>query len=140
MASSLRIAAIAVLFLLPAPSHAQSSHGMGNLSCAQFLKAARSSDLLYHQASSWLLGYASGRNEVLKGSGSAAPVVSLSNDQLLKLAGDYCEANPAGTIAQAANEWYAGLPSQAADPRPADASESSWSLTFGRNKTPFERR
>ena len=31
---------------------------------------------------------------------------------MLKSAGDYCDANPASNLANAANEWYATLPKQ----------------------------
>lgn len=104
--------AIAVcLTLLAGPALAQPIHGAGNTTCQQFLRAARSSDILYHQASNWLLGYVSGMNAALRASGSAA-VVTLGNDQLMKSAGDYCEANPTRTIADAAGAWYQSVPRQ----------------------------
>src|SRR5437868_1834924 len=43
-----------------AEASAQAIYGMAGVQCGQYLKAARSSDILYHQASQWLLGYVSG--------------------------------------------------------------------------------
>ncbi len=103
--------AAALLAVMPSLAQAQTAHGAGNTTCQQFLRAARSSDIVYHQASNWLLGYVSGMNAALRASGSAA-VVTLGNDQLMKSAGDYCEANPARTIADAAGEWYRSVPRQ----------------------------
>lgn len=104
------VAAALLVALLPAAARAQQAQGLGNLSCGQFINAARSSDILYHQASSWLLGYASGRNEALKDTGATVPAAGMSNDQLLNLAGDYYETNPSRTIVEAANQWYASAP------------------------------
>ena len=95
--------AATLLALVPAAAQAQASLGMGGVPCSQYLKAARTSDILYHQASNWLLGYLSGMNAALQANGGAAAPVNLSNEQALKSAGDYCEANPASTIANAAN-------------------------------------
>ena len=93
------------------------------------------SDMLYHQASNWLLGYVSGMNAALASTSASAAVVKLSNDQLLKSAGDYCEANPAKTIANAAAEWYPSLPRQAAAPVPQPPAERNYdhlNRPFGR--------
>ena len=74
-------------------------------------------------------------NAALKASGSAA-IVTLSNDQLMKSAGDYCEANPAKTIANAAGEWYQAVPRQAATPeQPAAPAPTS----YDHLKKPFSR-
>ena len=115
---NVRVAAVAALLiaLMPMSARAQTLHGVGNTTCSQFLRAARMSDMLYHQASSWLLGYVSGMNAALASNGAPAAAVNLSNDQIAKSAGDYCEANPAKTIANAAAEWYPSLPRQAAAP------------------------
>jgi hypothetical protein len=113
-----RVAAFAAfpVALMPLSSHTQTLHGVGNTTCNQFLRAARMSDMLYHQTSNWLLGYVSGMNAALASTSASGSVVNLSNDQLLKSAGDYCEANPGKTIANAAAEWYPSLPRQAAAP------------------------
>jgi hypothetical protein len=112
--ANVRAAAVAAsLFALAGvPTHAQTSQGLGSVTCDRFLKAARSGDILYHQASSWLMGYASGLNAA-----SGGTAVTLTGDQLMKSAGDYCEANPGGTLAQAAGQWHAGRPVQAAQPQ-----------------------
>ena len=102
--------------LMPLSAHAQALHGVGNTTCNQFLRAARMSDMLYHQASNWLLGYVSGMNAALASTSASGSVVNLSNDQILKSAGGYCEANPGKTIANVAAEWYPSLPRQAAAP------------------------
>ena len=114
MIANVRAAAVAAsLFALAGvPTHAQTSQGLGSVTCDRFLKAARSGDILYHQASSWLMGYASGLNAA-----SGGTAVTLTGDQLMKSAGDYCEANPGGTLAQAAGQWHAGRPVQAAQPQ-----------------------
>lgn len=129
MIAILRAAAVAAsLFVFAeAPAHAQTSQGLGNVSCGQFLKAARSGDILYHQASSWLMGYASGLNAA---SGGAA--VTLSGDQLMKSAGDYCESNPGGTLAQAAGQWHASRPVQAAQPQQPQSGERRWMLDLNK--------
>ena len=102
----------------PAAAPAQSTFGMAGVPCSQYTKAARSSDILYHQASQWLLGYVSGMNAAMKVAKGTTPLANLTNDQVLKSAGDYCEANPASNLANAANEWYATLPKQT-DPQAA---------------------
>ncbi len=114
MRIAVRVAAIAALLVAPMPARAQTLHGVGNTTCGNFLRSARMSDMLYHQASNWLLGYVSGMNAALASTGASAAAVKLSNDQILKSAGDYCEANPAKTIANVAAEWYPSLPRQAA--------------------------
>jgi hypothetical protein len=103
---------------------------MGGVRCGDYLRAARSSAILYHQASNWLLGYLSGMNAVMALNGGAAAQVSLSDHEALKLAGDYCEAHPAGTIAEAAGAWSASLPKQAA--RPPERSSNSLILNLDR--------
>ena len=55
-----------LLVWLTGPAPAQSQYGMAGVPCSQFTKAARSSDILYHQASQWLLGYISGMNAAMK--------------------------------------------------------------------------
>ncbi len=96
MSQLLRAAYLAVLLPLTAPSaHAQSYFGMAGVQCSQYTKAARSSDMLYHQASQWLLGYVSGMNAAMKVAKGTTPLANLTNDQVLKSAGNYCEANPA---------------------------------------------
>ena len=135
MSPRFRAAALALLLvLMAAPAGAQSSFGAGATTCAQFLRAARSSDILYHQASNWLLGYVSGMNAALRAANAQAPAMNLTADQVLKSAGNYCEANPARTIATAAAEWYPSLPKEAAE-APA-SGERSWVLDL--NKRPSQ--
>lgn len=137
MSYLLRIApAVAWLLLAASSAQAQSHFGMAGVQCREFMKAARSGDMLYHQASQWLLGYVSGMNAA-KGT---TPTVRLSNDQVLKSAGDYCEANPASNLANAANQWYATLPKQA-DPQAAaeakqEAPRGSGSLMLNLDNAP----
>ena len=50
----------AACLLMAASGTAQAQAGAGGVSCGQYLRSARSSDILYHQASNWLLGYISG--------------------------------------------------------------------------------
>jgi hypothetical protein len=139
MSQLLRAAYLAVLLPLTAPSaHAQSYFGMAGVQCSQFTKAARSSDMLYHQASQWLLGYVSGMNAAMKMAKGATPLANLTNDQVLKSAGNYCEANPESNLANAANEWYASLPKQT-DPQAAEAkpqSRGSGSLILNLDNAP----
>jgi hypothetical protein len=139
MSQLLRAAYLAVLLPLTAPSaHAQSYFGMAGVQCSQFTKAARSSDMLYHQASQWLLGYVSGMNAAMKVAMGATPLANLTNDQVLKSAGNYCEANPESNLANAANEWYASLPKQT-DPQAAEAkpqSRGSGSLILNLDNAP----
>jgi hypothetical protein len=97
---------------LTAPVQAQSQYGMAGVQCSQYTKAARGSDILYHQASQWVLGYVSGMNAAMRVARGTTPRGGLTNDQVLKSAGDYCDANPASNLANAVNEWYASLPKQ----------------------------
>ena len=99
------LAVMTVLFALLPQAHAQSSYGAGETTCTQFLKAARTSDILYHQASNWLLGYVSGMNAGLKAAKDISPMTGFSNDQLLKSAATYCESHPASTIRSAIPKW-----------------------------------
>jgi hypothetical protein len=99
------ISAAAVLFfaLTATPAWTQSSFDAAGTTCAQFLKA-RASDALHRQASNWLYGYASGFNAGLRAARQPA-ALNLANDQLLRSAADYCQANPQATIASAASAW-----------------------------------
>jgi hypothetical protein len=97
------VAAAVSLFALTAPAGAQSSFDASGTTCAQFLKA-RAGDTLHRQASNWLYGYASGLTAGLT-AGKYPAVATLTNDQLLKSAADYCQANPGATIANAASAW-----------------------------------
>ncbi len=101
-----------LLALTMATAQAKGTFGMAGVLCSQYSKAARSSDILYHQASQWLLGYVSGMNAAMKAAKGTTPLATYTNDQVLKSAGDYCDANPASNLANAANEWYATLPKQ----------------------------
>jgi hypothetical protein len=105
------------------PAQAQKQFGAGGVLCSQYIKGARTSDIVYHQASNWLLGYVSGMNAAQSASRSA-PVINLTNDQVLKSAADYCAANPSATIANAAGQWYAMLPKQS-EPLPQAAREDN---------------
>jgi len=108
------IAATVWLFALSAtPAGAQSSFDASGTTCAQFLKA-RASDTLHRQASNWLYGYASGLTAGLTAAKHPA-AVTLTNDQLLKSATDYCQANPGATIADAASAW---IPQPRVEPEP----------------------
>jgi hypothetical protein len=130
-------AAVSV-FILAAPPAAAQSLGAGNTTCAQFLRAARSGDILYHQASNWLLGYVSGRDAALKA--ARASTMNLTGDQIMKSAADYCEAHPAATIATAAAEWYPSLPKDAEVPSQSQPSRS-WMLDLNaRPSVPGGRR
>jgi hypothetical protein len=111
--------------LLSAPAQAQKQFGAANVPCSQYTKAARTSDIVYHQASNWLLGYVSGMNAAMQSS-NAAGAINLTNDQLLKSAIDYCTANPNATIASAAGQWTAQLPKQAAPPQQAQSKDDNW--------------
>src|SRR5215213_9990002 len=108
---SLIAVAVSVFALTATPAGAQSSFDASGTTCAQYLKA-RASDALHRQASNWLYGYASGLTAGLT-TGKHPPVVTLTNDQLLKSAADYCHANPGATIANAASAW---VPQPAAEP------------------------
>lgn len=123
------LVAIMLVAFLPA-AQAQKQFGAANVLCSQYTKAARTSDIVYHQASNWLLGYVSGMNAAMQSSNAAA-VVKLTNDQVLKSALDYCTANPGATIAGAAGQWYAQMPKQAEPPpqqaqSPAPSKDDNW--------------
>lgn len=112
--------------LLALPAEAQKQFGAANVLCSQYTKGARSSDIVYHQASNWLLGYVSGMNAA-----NPAAAVTLTNDQVLKSALDYCTANPGATIAGAAGQWYAQMPKQAEpatqqQPQQAQSKDDNW--------------
>ena len=118
-------ASVAVLSMLAfTPTQAQKQFGAGGVLCSQYIKGARTSDIVYHQASNWLLGYVSGMNAAQSANG-AAPVINLTNDQVLKSAADYCAANPSASIANAAGQWYAMLPKTAPEPPPQAAREDN---------------
>jgi len=111
------------------PAQAQKQFGASGVLCSQYIKGARTSDIVYHQASNWLLGYVSGMNAAQSANG-AAPVINLTNDQVLKSAADYCAANPSATIANAAGQWYAMLPKQAEPPPQAAREDNSIRLNL----------
>jgi hypothetical protein len=114
---SIIAAAVSLFALATTLAGAQSSFDAAGTTCAQFLKA-RASDALYRQASNWLYGYASGLTAGLT-AGRQPEVVILTNDQLLKLAADYCQANPGATVANAASAWVPQpAPEAAAPPSP----------------------
>ena len=122
-----------------AQAQAQTSLGAGGTLCSQYTKAARSSDILYHQASNWLLGYVGGMAEAFK-----SPVAGLSGDQLLGAAAAYCEANPGSTVANAAHQWFATASREAA-PKQAEAPKDGgdWvrlNLTAPTRKPLLDRR
>jgi len=118
-----------------ATAQAQGTFGMAGVLCSQYSKAARSSDILYHQASQWLLGYVSGMNAAMKVAKGTTPLANLTNDQILKSAGDYCESHPASNLANAANEWYASVPKQT-DPQAAQKDARDNSLTLSLDRAP----
>jgi hypothetical protein len=124
------------------PLHA--SFGAGGTLCSQYTWAARSSDILHHQASNWLLGYVSGMNAASRSPGQVAPLDRLTGDQVLRAATEYCEANPTATIASAANVWYAAAPKPAAPPQQAEAKDDdNWirlNLTAPARKPLLDRR
>jgi hypothetical protein len=130
-----RVATLAALPLtLAVTSAGAQSFGAGSTTCTQFLRAARGSDILYYQASNWLLGYVSGMNAALRATGGGATAMNLTNSQLLKSAGDYCQANPTSTIADAATAWYPSLPKQAEAPPPPPQQQhsSGWTIDLGK--------
>jgi hypothetical protein len=135
------VACLAFAFaFLPHQAAAQSAHGVANTTCQQFNRAARANDILYIQASNWLLGYVSGMNSALKASGSTSAVIALGNDELMNSAGRYCDANPQKTIANAAAEWYPTLPRQAEAPQPQQQQSqrpSGWTIDL--NQAPRSR-
>ena len=130
--------AVALLALAGSSAQAQSTYGMAGVLCSQYNNAARSSDILFHQASQWLLGYISGMNAAMTVTKGTTPVATLTNDQVLKAAGDYCEANPASTLANAANEWYAALPKQT-DPQLVQKDPNDRSLWLNLDRAPSRK-
>ena len=146
MKCMVRAGLVAAMFaaFLPAAAQAQKKFGAANVLCSQYTKAARTSDIVYHQASNWLLGYVSGMNAAMQSSNAAFAVINLTNDQLLKSAIDYCTANPSATIAAAAGQWYAQLPKQAEPPpQQAQSKDDNWirlNLEAPARKPLLERR
>jgi hypothetical protein len=103
------IVAVSLFMLTTAPVGAQTSFDAAGTSCAQFLKT-RAGDSLHRQAANWLYGYASGLSAGLT-AGKNPTAVSLTSDQVLKSAAEYCQANPGATIANAASAWVPQTPS-----------------------------
>jgi hypothetical protein len=130
---SIIAAALALFALTATPAGAQSSFDAAGATCAQFLKA-RAGDALHRQVSNWLYGYASGLSAGLT-AGKQPAVVTLSNDQLLKSAADYCQANPGATIANAASAWVPQPP-----PQPEAPPSRSFFFNLDRPKDPGGRR
>src|SRR4051794_30057938 len=58
----LRLSAAALTAFVATPALAQKQFGAAGVLCSQYVKGARGSDIVYHQASNWLLGYVSGVN------------------------------------------------------------------------------
>jgi hypothetical protein len=136
MRHALRVTSAAGLLALSvATAQAQGTFGMAGVLCSQYTKAARSSDILYHQASQWLLGYVSGMNAAMKAAKGTMPLASFTNDQVLKSTGAYCDANPASNLANAANEWYATVPKQT-DPTAVVKDPGDNSLTLSLDRAP----
>ena len=108
---------------------------MAGVQCGQYVKAARASDILYHQASQWLLGYESGMNAAMKVAKGTTPLANLTSDQVLKSEDNFCEANPASNLANAVNEWYASLAKQT-DPQAAQKDPQDNSLTLSLDRAP----
>lgn len=119
-----KLSAAVLATVVAAPALAQKQFGAAGVLCSQYVKGARTSDIVYHQASNWLLGYVSGVNAAQAANGGA-PAINLTNDQVLKSATDYCAANPSATIASAAGQWYATLPKAAPEPPPQAAREDN---------------
>jgi hypothetical protein len=121
--AALAAGAVVALLAAASPALAQSTFGMAGVQCSQFNQAARRSDILYRQASQWLLGYVSGMNAAMRLAKGTTPVSNMTSDQVLKSTGDYCDAHPGSNLANAANEWYASLPKQT-DPQAAAEAKS----------------
>jgi hypothetical protein len=117
------VGAVVALLAAAPPALAQGTFGMAGVQCSQFNQAARTSDILYHQASQWLLGYVSGMNAAMRLAKGVTPVSNMTSDQVLKSTGDYCDAHPGSNLANAVNEWYASLPKQT-DPQAAAEAKS----------------
>ena len=73
--------------------------------------------------------------ELMKVTKGTTPLANLTNDQILKSAGDYCENHPASNLANAVNEWYASLPKQT-DPQAAQKDPQDNSLTLSLDRAP----
>jgi hypothetical protein len=127
MKCTIRLTLLAAMLAASQPALAQKQFGAAGVTCAQYVKGARTSDITYHQASNWLLGYVSGVNAATANGGVRA--INLTNDQVLKSAADYCAANPTATMASAAGQWYATLPREAPpEPKPAEAAREDNSI------------
>jgi hypothetical protein len=111
------IPAISILALTTTLAGAQSSFDAAGTSCGQFLKA-RANDALHRQVSNWLYGYASGLTAGLRAAQDPAGL-NLTNDQLVRSATDYCQANPGATIANAASAWVPQQPPPKAEGPPS---------------------
>jgi hypothetical protein len=144
-------AAASVLALMAASAQAQSqveargALGAGGTLCSQYTRAARSSDILYHQASSWLLGYLSGLNEAFRAAGQRSPLDGLTSHQVLRTASEYCEANPASTVANATSLWRTAATPTEATPKQAETKkeDDNWvrlNLTAPARKPLLDRR
>ena len=132
----LRVAcAGAWLLAITASVSAQAPSEWRACSAASTPRRHAASDILYHQASQWLLGYVSGMNAAMKVAKGTTPLANLTNDQILKSAGDYCESHPASNLANAANEWYASVPKQT-DPQAAQKDPQDNSLTLSLDRAP----
>src|SRR6187549_2714693 len=134
----LRVACAAAWLLAIAASVSAQIFGMAGVQCSQYTKAARGSDILYHQASQWLLGYVSGMNAAMKVAKGTTPLATFTNDQVLKSTGAYCDANPASNLANAANEWYATVPKQT-DPTAAVKDPNDNSMTLSLDRAPARK-
>jgi hypothetical protein len=108
--------------------------GAGAVTCAQYVRAARTSDIVYHQASNWVLGYLSGLSAGMQVAPGSSPLAGLSNDQVLRSVGDYCERNPGSTMAQAVAAWAppAPPPPQQVEAKPAEQKSGSWIINLDR--------
>ena len=118
----------ALLVSLTSLAHAQSSFGVGNIACSRYSKAARSNDMLYHEASNWLLGYVSGRTAAMQ-TADGKPI-ALSQQDALKSAADYCVAHPDATLAVAVGEWFA---SAAPPQRVEETTDRRWLLDLNKS-------
>jgi hypothetical protein len=125
----LRLSAAVLAAFVATPALAQKQFGAAGVLCSQYIKGARTSDIVYHQAANWLLGYVSGVNAAQAANGGP-PVINLTNDQVLKSAANYCAANPSATIASAAGQWYATLPKAAPEPPRATREDNSIRLNL----------
>jgi len=128
---------------MSATAQAQGTFGMAGVLCSQYAKGAHSSDkkgvrspdVIYQQASQWLLGYISGMNAAMRVAKGTTPLATYTSDQVLQSTVAYCEANPASNLANAANEWYATLPKQT-DPTAVVKDPADNSLTLSLDHAP----